>query len=67
MCLFTKGRGRVSLVPGSFLVTGPMSFPRGRVSMVPGPIGDRVFRRVGHPSAAVGTHPTGMLSCSVLL
>ena len=68
MYLFTKGAGgRVSLVPCSFLVTGPMSFPRGRVSMVPSPIGGRVFRRVGHPTAAVGTHPTGMHSCLVLL
>ena len=28
-------RGRVSLVPGPFLVSGPMSFPGGRVSLVP--------------------------------
>ena len=42
----SRGRGdggRVSLVPGFYLVTGPMSFSRGRISD-----GGRVSKGVGY-------------------
>ena len=37
---------------------------RGRVSLVPGPLGGGVFYTQGvEATAAVGLHPSGMLSC----
>ena len=52
--------GRVSLVPDSFNVPGPCPFREGRVC------GGRVYiSTLGiETTADVGTHPTGMLSCT---
>ena len=38
---YSQGSGRVSLVPGSFIVPGPMSFLGSRVSLVPCSLGGR--------------------------
>ena len=73
MSICSQGEeGRVSLVPGSFR--------GGRVSLVPGPFWGVGYPGVGYSgigypggtllarveaTAAVGKHPTGILSCSV--
>ena len=44
---FYPQRGRVSLVPGPFLVRGPMSFLGGRVSLAPCP-----FLGIGYPGVS---------------
>ena len=47
VCMFT-GRGRASLVPGSFLVTSPLSFLEVGYSWYQVPSRGRVSRRIGY-------------------